>query len=228
MATQRLEVPFEVRWSADQPTRTVEGYGSVFGNVDAYGDVVAPGAFAQTLAEAKSSGVYPAMLSQHGGLAGGDPTPVGVWTSLAEDERGLKVAGQLADTPRGQEIYALLKMQPRPALSGLSIGFRALEWAERSKPDEPRRTLKAVKLYEISFVTFPANDRARVTDVKTAIDQIETLADVEEVLRDAGFSRRDACALVSRTRMLAVAAQRDAADVEAVKAAARRLLQSFA
>ena len=65
------------------------------------------------------------MLMQHGGMGVGadDMTPIGVGTELAEDSVGLRVAGKLADTPRGREAYALLKMEPRPAITGLSIGY---------------------------------------------------------------------------------------------------------
>ena len=95
---------------------TFDGYGAVFGNVDSYGDVIQPGAFAESLAQSAKSGVWPAMLLQHGGWGMGaeDMTPIGIWTSLSEDGVGLKVSGKLADTARGREAYALLKMQPGP------------------------------------------------------------------------------------------------------------------
>lgn len=145
-----------------------EGYGAYFGNVDSYGDVIAKGAFARTLKEARKSNQWPAMLLQHGSFLGGDDNmPVGVWTDMEEDEKGLYVAGQLADTQRGIDTYKLLKMTPRPAITGMSIGFLAKEWSVRTKPEEPRRTLKDVELLEVSLVTFPANTRARVTAVKS-------------------------------------------------------------
>jgi|CXWL01.1.fsa_nt_gi HK97 family phage prohead protease len=180
------------------------GYGAVFGNVDAYGDVIIPGAFADTIASARKSGLWPAMLSQHGGwgMSADDLTPVGVWTDLAEDGKGLRVEGKFADTPRGIELYKLMKMEPRPAINGLSIGYIPKEWTARSKPDEPRRTLKKIDLIEISPVTFPANGKARVQSVK-AIEELQKLGDVERFLRDAGgLSRSEAVALVSRIKSL--------------------------
>jgi HK97 family phage prohead protease len=185
-------------------TMTFSGYGAMFGNVDAYGDVITPGAFADTLASARKSGLWPAMLSQHGGWGMGadDLTPVGVWTDLAEDGRGLKVSGKLADTPRGNELHKLMKMTPRAAINGLSIGYIAKEWTARSKPDEPRRTLKKVDLMEISLVTFPANLKARVQAVK-AIEEFQKLGDVERYLREScGLSRSEAVAIVSRCKSL--------------------------
>lgn len=183
---------------------TFNGYGAVFGNVDAYGDVIQPGAFADTLSNSVKSGQFPAMLMQHGGWGMGaeDMTPIGIWTGLAEDGHGLKVEGKLADTPRGREAYTLLKMTPRPAISGLSIGYIAKEWSARSKPDEPRRTLKKVDLMEVSLVTFPANPKARIGSVKS-IEEFSTLSDAEGYLRDScGLSRKEAVAFISRMRGL--------------------------
>jgi HK97 family phage prohead protease len=169
------------------------GYGAVFGNVDSYGDVIAKGAFAETLKKSKSSGVWPAMLSQHGGMFGSDSTPIGIYTEMREDDTGLWVEGKLANTERGKEAYELLKMKPRPAYNGLSIGFRAKEWAVRTQPDEPRRTLKAVDLLEVSLVTFPANTKARVVSVKSEFNPRE----IEDGLRDAGLSRADSVKAVA-------------------------------
>ncbi len=174
------------------------GYGAVFGNMDAYGDVIANGAFTKTIADFKTSGVWPAMLSQHGGwdMSAESLTPIGVWTEMREDEHGLYVEGRLADTPRGREMYALMNMQPRPAINGMSIGFRAIEWANWSKQDEPRRTLKRVELVELSLVTFSANGKARVMGIKSDADG-PSIRDAEKALRDAGFSRVQAKAILA-------------------------------
>lgn len=179
-------------------TMSFEGYGAVFGNVDAYGDVIEPGAFASYLSDMRSGKQsWPAMLLQHGGwgASADDMTPIGVWTDLSEDGRGLKVAGQLADTPRGREIYTLMKMAPRPAIDGLSIGYIPKEFEMRSKPDDPRRRLKRVDLIEISPVTFPANTSARVASVKS--NSGLTVRDAERALRDAGYSRSEAKAVLA-------------------------------
>lgn len=177
---------------ANEGAMEFSGYGAVFGNVDSYGDVIAPGAFAETLHRAQKSGRWPAMLSQHGamGLTSEDLTPVGVWASLSEDGKGLVGDGVLAPTPRGQELHTLMKMKPRPAIDGLSIGYIAKKWTPRTKPDEPRRVLHEIDLIEISPVTFPANGKARLTGVKSFGD---TERDIERWLtQDAGLTRREA------------------------------------
>lgn len=199
----------EVKFASDDSAMTFSGYGAVFGNVDSYGDVIQRGAFRETLAAARKSGNWPSMLAQHGGFSAEDMMPIGVWTTMEEDDAGLKLEGRLADTTRGREAHALLKMQPRPALNGLSIGYIAKEWSVRTRPDEPRRTLKAVELLEVSLVTFPANPKARVTGVKAA-DMTER--ELERVLtQDARFTRSEARALM-RGGLPALKAMRDAGD----------------
>lgn len=200
MRTTALAAPLrELKFAASGDDMIFSGYGSVFGVMDAYRDVIAKGAFRETLKQAKASGIYPAMLAQHGGMFGGDAdNPIGIWTDLREDDVGLYVEGKLAPTVRGQEIYALLKMQPRPAIDGLSIGYVAKDWSNGTKPDEPRRTLKVVDLWEVSLVTFPANPESRIGQVKAA-ERFKTIRDFETFLRDeGGLSHAAAKAIASR------------------------------
>lgn len=184
----------EVKSSAEGEM-VFSGYGAVFGNLDSKGDVIEPGAFTDTIAQAKSTGNWPAMLSQHGGegLTADDLTPIGIYTDLREDEKGLYVEGKFAPTQRGQEMHALMKMQPRPAINALSIGFKALKYKLGRMADEPRRTLQQIKLFEISPVTFPANKLALINGVKSEI----TIRTAERALRDAGFSQSEAKRILS-------------------------------
>ena len=205
----------ELKFAADDGAQAMSftGYGAVFGNVDSYGDVIEAGAFSKFLADVKSGNQpWPAMLSQHGGwqMSAEDMTPIGVWTDFAEDGHGLKVAGQLADTPRGLEMYKLMKMSPRPAIDGMSIGYIAKEWEPRSKPEDPKRKLKRIDLIEVSIVTRPANGKARVESVKN--DWTER--DFERLLtRDAGLSRNDALVVINQG-IKSLIAMRDAGSSE--------------
>lgn len=178
------------------------GYGAVFGNVDKGGDMIMPGAFAEYLSTARKSGGWPAMLSQHGamGFTSEDLMPVGLWTDMAEDGHGLKMTGVLADTQRGVDHYKLLKMKPRPAITGLSIGYIAKEAIPRTRPEEPRRTLKRIDLVEVSLVTFPMNGLAVVNSVKS-VDELETMSDLEGHLREVcGMSKSEAKTFISRVK----------------------------
>lgn len=177
---------------AEGQSRTISGRGSVFGNVDLGGDIVQAGAFADSLA----SGRKVAMLWQH------DPREViGVWTSLKEDSGALLVEGVLADTPKGNEVYELLKMG---AVDGLSIGFRTLEW----RWNEDVRVIEKGELWEVSVVTFPMNESARVDAVKAA--EMSEREMERKLTQDAGFSRSVARALMSGG-MTAVKGMQDAA-----------------
>jgi len=191
---------------------TFEGYGSVFGNVDSYGEKVMPGAFVESLARHKREGSNVLMLWNH------DPhQPIGVWEDLAEDAKGLWGKGRfLLDIQRAREVHALAKNR---AIGGLSIGYREIE----SEPDQNIRLLKKLDLYEISPVTFPANRRARIESVKS--ERMEEFArrlrdgdpmpikDFEDILREAGVPKSMATAIASHGYAKAI--RRDAEGEQA-------------
>ena len=206
---------FEVRASGENGE--IEGYGSVFGVKDSYDDIVISGAFKASIAEHKAAGTMPAMLWQHD-----QSEPIGVWLDMEEDEKGLRVKGQIVtETEKGKAAYALLK---KGALRGLSIGFISKEWSYSE--DDRIRTLTAVDLWEVSLVTFPANVKAMIDTVKN-MGRIDAPKDAEKILREAGFSKADATAFVSGVMRLGEE-RRDAAHATAeVRAAAMRLLKLF-
>ena len=204
MNIKNLDFGFELKSISE--TGIFEGYGSVFGVKDSYDEIVAPGAFADSLANHKQAGTMPALLWQH---RSGEPC--GVFTSMSEDSIGLKVSGQLAlKTSRGAEAYELLKMG---AISGLSIGFTPRE--DSYDKLTGITTLKKVDLWETSLVTFPANDAARVQGVKS-IEEIENLRDAEHRLRDSGMSRAEAVTFISRIKSLLGQSDSDEGDMKFV------------
>jgi HK97 family phage prohead protease len=198
---------------------TIEGYGSVWGVVDRYYDLIARGAFAVSLAAHKTAGTMPAMLWQHDARE-----PIGVWLDMVEDDKGLRIKGQLAlDTVRGKEAHSLLKLG---ALNGLSIGFRSVPGTAVYN-DDGVRVLKQIELWEVSLVTFPANDKARVTGVKAAdVAGIRTIRQAEKALREAGFSDDAAKAFLAEVKRIALD-ERDARAANAALAAADRLLANL-
>jgi uncharacterized protein len=201
---------------------TFAGYGAVFNNQDASGDVIAPGAFKKSLKEWKAKGKLPKMLLQHGGFFGPaeDGIPIGRYTAMEEDAKGLYLEGELfaLDTQKGQYIHEGVKSGE---LDGLSIGYIPVDVTLGKKPGEPRRILRSVTLREVSLVTFPMNDRAAVTVAKS-IEELQTLADAESYLRDAcGFSRQQALAFVSRIKSLRPS-DSEMAYVEPLRNLARR------
>lgn len=202
--------PFKIK-SLDSTEMAFEGYASVFDTVDSYGDVVVRGAFQQTLRQASDSGIWPSMLWQHD-----QKQPVGVWTEMFEDDKGLYVRGQLADTSLGRDVYNLLGMN---ALNGLSIGYAVKD--DSYDRERAVRELKNIDLWEVSVVTFPANADARVREVKQSGHDARF---VEKVLRDAGLSRTNAKAIVAR----GLAGLRDADTDDLISSVdAERLVQMF-
>jgi len=158
-------------------TGAVEGYGSVFGVTDAGGDIVEPGAFAESLTKRT-----PKMLWQHDMAE-----PIGIWDEAREDDRGLYLKGRLAvTTTRGRDAHELAKMG---ALAGLSIGYIVRDY----EMDGNNRRIKECDLYETSMVTMPMNPLASLTSVKGD----PSIRDVERALRHIGFSRTEAKAMAS-------------------------------
>jgi len=168
------------------------GYGSVFGEVDTYNEVVAPGAFQESLTELKAKGRKVPILWQHRA-----DQPLGTYESLKEDLKGLWVDGRLlvSAVSQAREAQALMKAG---AVTGLSIGY----YVRESSYDEKTgiRTLTRLDLLEVSLVTFPANDAARVDAIKMKLAHggLPTLPEFESFLREAGFSKSKAAVIANR------------------------------
>lgn len=187
MELERKSMAFEVKDISD--TGTFEGYAAVFGNVDAWNDVIERGAFKSCLRDYKKAGKMPALLWQHD-----RKQPIGVYEAMKEDDHGLFVKGRLLkdDVAQASEAYALLKAG---ALSGMSIGYLVKDYSIDEKTWV--RTLRKVDLVEASLVTFPANDKAQITSVKSS--GIKTIREFEAFLRDVGgFPANEAKSIASR------------------------------
>lgn len=143
----------------------VAGYASLFGVADQGRDVVEPGAFARSLRQKGAAGIR--MLFQH------DPAmPIGQWTAMREDARGLRVEGVLAEgVARAREIGALIESG---AIDGLSIGFRTVRAA--SDPGRRLRRILEADLWEVSVVTFPMLDGARIETASRSAMALATRA----------------------------------------------------
>ena len=181
-----LNRPLEIK--AVNQDGLFSGYASVFEEIDSYRDIVKRGAFEKTLADTESKGRAVPILWQHDASK-----PIGVYTSLKEDERGLYVEGQLnMDVQQAREALSLLRQK---ALSGISIGYNSVRYDTDVKSGV--RRLYELKLFEASLVTFPACDSARVTDVKTILadGNLPSLPEFEDFLCEAGFSRSQAKAI---------------------------------
>jgi HK97 family phage prohead protease len=161
------------------------GYASLFGRVDLGRDVVERGAFEKSLKKRGVAGIR--MLFQH------DPNqPIGTWTEIREDARGLFVRGRLqVEVERAREVLSLMR---GGALDGLSIGFKTVR--ARNDPAGGVRRIVEADLWEISVVTFPMLPGARIHSVKGRHTLPTTRQFERWLTRDAGLTRSDAQAVI--------------------------------
>lgn len=189
-----LDFAFAVETKAVSDEGEFEGYASVWNIVDQGGDSVQPGAFIEGLTRAKADRRLIPMLWQHDRRE-----PIGVWSDISEDTKGLWVKGRLlveAD-PLAKRAHGLLKAG---ALGGLSIGYRIpMGGAEEDTKRRGVWLLKKIDLIEISLVTLPMLTQAKVTAVKNILEsgRLPTTREFEGFLRDAGFPREKATAIAS-------------------------------
>lgn len=188
-----------------------EGYGSTFGGEpDAHGDVIASGAYAESLAAHKAKGTMPKLFWQHNA-----DQPIGKWLDAKEDDHGLLMHGKLnMDVQRGREAYALLKAGD---IDGLSIGYRVKEYSVDTETGV--WTLEKLNLIEVSIVSLGANENAVVQSVKAAkaahllMEKLKagdrlTEREFETWLKGLGFSNSQA----ERAARLHLKGQGDLAD----------------
>jgi HK97 family phage prohead protease len=181
----RLDFALEVKGVTD--AGLFEGYASTFGDRDLGGDIVVAGAMTKSLKARGAKGVR--MFADHDSRK-----RIGVWTDLIEDEKGLYVKGRLLlEKQDGKDAYIDLK---EGALDGMSIGFRTKSDSYDGR--RKARMLKEIDLLEISLVSFPMNENARVTGVKGIGDlSPEEIREIEAILRTKDLSRADAAKAVS-------------------------------
>lgn len=189
METKRIELD-SIELKVKGKPGFFSGYASKFNGVDAYGDMILPGAYADTL---KNRTRPIGMRWNHFGPI------IGKWVDITEDANGLYVEGEL--TPKhsvAEDVYASLQ---HGSVDGMSIGYRIPPGG--SQKEGKLRKLKRIDLVEISVVEQPADMGARVEDVKSIIQECQTLKEIEGLLCDtAGFSRKDAELLISRIKSI--------------------------
>lgn len=166
-----------------------EGYASVFDVIDFYNEVVLPGAFEETIAAWQTKDRFPPVLWQHSWYE-----PIGPITAMEEDDKGLFVKGRLLleDVPRAREARALIQAK---AITGMSFGFDVL--VDEMDHESGILALKKIDLWEVSVVTFPANEAAQVEGIKGFNGRLPSVREFETFLCEAGFSRSHAKAIAS-------------------------------
>tara|TARA_R110002110_G_scaffold415850_1_gene657955 strand:+ start:4467 stop:5093 length:627 start_codon:yes stop_codon:yes gene_type:complete len=159
------------------------GYASVFDGLDSYGDKIQAGAYKSTITDRER----PVQLRwNHSGPV------IGKFTEMYEDEKGLFVSGELTKGHSvAEDTAALLRHK---AISGLSIGYSVKDFEQQGVV----RVLKDIELYEISIVETPADNNAHIMGIKSATK----LKDVESILRQKGFSQKEATEIVATVKKI--------------------------
>lgn len=165
--------------------RTFSCYGNVKGNIDHALDRVVDGAYRDSIAAHKAAGTMPKFFWMHNPW----DTPVGVWTAMEEDSKGLYLEGKFANTPKGNELYELYKDN---ALDSFSIGYRVND--EKWNNSLGCNDLIKVDIREISAVTFACNEESRLVEIKSKLGEgkVLTKAELRALLESvpAGLSKR--------------------------------------
>ncbi|CAM0623509.1 HK97 family phage prohead protease [Acinetobacter baumannii] len=186
------KVYFKMQEQTVQEDGFFSGYLAVFNNIDSHGDVIRKGAFLKTIEEWNSKGKYPAIFWNH------DPDePIGVFTLMREDEKGLYVEGRLliSDIVRAKSTYALMKVK---AIDGMSIGYITIQATH--DPQTMIRELLELELVEGSIVAFPSNPNSLISSVKSKLQdgELPSLPEFEKFLRESGFSKTQATVIASK------------------------------
>jgi HK97 family phage prohead protease len=198
-----VSVPLEFKFAGEDPAvmGAFEGYAAVFNNVDRGGDLIEPGAFGKSISMSDAMGCPPGLYYNHERWKG----CIGRIDAIQEDKKGLLVKGCInPETQAGKEVLSNIKFG---AIKAMSFGYRVPPGGYRrgsGKGGEPSRYLKQIDLHEVSLVDDPMNPLAKINYIKNsrgvsgiAADEIKTIREFEDFLRDAGFSRAAAKAIAA-------------------------------
>lgn len=159
----------------DRKSRTVTGYFSRFGNIDSGEDIILPNAFNKTLAENGPDSAKPRIkhLWQH------DPTMVlSAPKVLKADEFGLYFESVFPNTTLANDT---IELYAEGVISEHSIGFNIID--QDQDADTGVRTIKEVRLWEGSTVTWGANSDTPFTGFKSVTDPSMAEKHIKSIFR---------------------------------------------
>lgn len=174
-----FDASFKAREKADGDGGTLVAYAATFDREpDSYGDVIARGAFKETLEKWTASDARIPLLFGH---RTDDPEMnLGAVIKAEEDERGLRI--EAAFDPDNSKAQYARKLVREGRLSKMSFAFDVIEQGTITLEDgREANELRKVELFEVSLVPIPANQHADVIDVKALKPDID---DVDSKLTD--------------------------------------------
>ena len=160
------------------PHGALTGYGAYFNNIDSGGDVILPGAFAKTIKENLSASRIK-LVGGHDTYGGTDGI-IGVITHAVEDSKGLRITAQFSSTARAQDVRTKVK---EGVLDALSIGY----FSTKDRQLDTYRELQELKLFEISVVAWPMNDKSRISEAKSDTEVTAMLRKMTATFRTANI-----------------------------------------
>ena len=175
----------------DNNSMTFSCYGNTKGNVDHAWDRAVDGAYVESIETHKRNGTMPKMFWMHNP----HDLPIGKWTEMREDEKGLYLEGEFANTSKGRDVYELMKSG---ALDSFSIGY-SVEEEEWNEADRCNDLIK-ITIKEISAVTFACNEESRLVSIKSKMEDgdLPTIRELEKFLVESGLSNRQAKKISSK------------------------------
>lgn len=156
----KFDKNIEIKALEDSSNLLISGYASCFENVDHHNDIIQKGCFANSLLNDKSI----KLLWQHDAKY-----PIGKINKLKEDNYGLYFEAEILSTlAKGREVIELIKNH---IIDSVSIGFRAIE---SYLNNDSVRVITKAELFEISLVTFPANNQSKISNIKKYNNEFNT------------------------------------------------------
>ena len=141
----------------------ISGYFSTYDEEpDSYGDIVAPGAFTETIKAREATG-HPFPLCFNHNM----DAVIGTVDSIEDTEKGPLITASFLNTEKAQEVREMVKSG---AIYQFSFAYDVKGWEEPTEEQKAKgitNVLTKVDLYEVSVVVVPANQNAVVTDIKS-------------------------------------------------------------
>jgi HK97 family phage prohead protease len=176
--TREFTTTIELR--ADGDGNTFSGYAALFDSPSEplpFTEVIKRGAFTRSLKSRNDV----KMLWNHDSSMPLASTRSGTMT-LVEDERGLKVTATLPQTSAGNDARELIQ---KGIVDAMSFGFSVPAGGDSWSSDGNTRTLKSVRLHEVSIVAWPAYSATGGTVSVRALDKLAQRAEVDaDALQD--------------------------------------------
>lgn len=183
-ALRKIFIPGEVQMKSDN-SREFQAYGNVKNIVDKALDVAMDGCYTASIERHKQNNTMPSMLWSHDAWS----MPVGVYTDMAEDSKGLLLNGRLSKTSAGNDLYELAM---DGAIKKFSIGYIVNQ--ERWNSDKGHNELIEIDIRECSWVNFACNDESELVDIKSTLadNSVPTKRELERFLKAKGMSKHEA------------------------------------